>query len=65
VRRFGAIDRPLRARFAPGERELPLLQAIKGTILAAKPPESGECRFKSMSRFDLSQPRCSGSSIMK
>jgi hypothetical protein len=38
MRRFGALDRQLRVRFARGERELPLLKAIKGAILAAKPP---------------------------
>jgi len=30
--------------FARGERQLPLLNAINGAILAAKPLESGECR---------------------
>jgi hypothetical protein len=29
MQRFGALDRQLRARFARGERELPLLKAIK------------------------------------
>jgi hypothetical protein len=32
--------------FAHGDRDLPLLKAIKGAILAAKPLESGECRLK-------------------
>ena len=44
--RFGALDRWLRAHFARDEHELPLLKAIKGAILAGKPPESGECRLK-------------------
>ena len=39
------LDRQLRARFARGERELPLLKVIKGAILAARSPESGECRL--------------------
>jgi hypothetical protein len=33
------------ARFAHAERELQLLKALKGAILAAKPAESGECRI--------------------
>src|SRR4051794_32958983 len=45
MRRFGVLDRRLQSRFARGERELPLLKAIKGAILAEEPPESGECRI--------------------
>jgi len=45
MQRFDVLDRRLRARLARREREFPLLKAIKGVILAAKPPESGECRL--------------------
>jgi hypothetical protein len=55
MQRFGALDRQLRTRFARGERELPLLKAIKGAILAARPPESGECRLIPGSR-DAANP---------
>ena len=44
--RFGALERQLRARFAGGQRKLLLLKAIKGAILAARQPQSGECRVK-------------------
>ena len=36
----------LRARLARAECKLPLLKTIKGATLAAKPWESGECRFR-------------------
>jgi hypothetical protein len=46
MQHFGALDRQLRARFARGQRKLPLLRAIKGMILVARQPQSGECRFR-------------------
>ena len=45
MQRFAALERQLRARFARGERELPLLKATKGPILAPRPQEFGECRI--------------------
>jgi hypothetical protein len=46
MRRFSALNRQIRARFARCGRELPSLKAIQSAILAAKPPEAGECRIE-------------------
>jgi hypothetical protein len=51
--RFGALERQLRARFAGGQRKLLLLKAIKGAILAARQPQSGECRVKRANRLPV------------
>jgi hypothetical protein len=50
IQRYAALgcpDQGLRARFAAASAKFPLLNPIKGTILAAKPLESGKCRFHS------------------
>jgi hypothetical protein len=36
--------------FARGDSNLLLLKPVKGAMLAAKPPEAGECRFKCIGR---------------
>jgi len=42
--------------FARGERELPLLKALKGAIIAAKPLESDVCRLMRASHSNAGQP---------
>jgi len=61
MQHFGALDRQLRARFARGQRKLPLLRAIKGMILVARQPQSGECRFMTRS----AKPNASNISIVR
>jgi hypothetical protein len=39
--------------FAHGESDLPLRQPVRSTMLTAKPPVSGECRFKGAKPADL------------
>ena len=46
LHRFGAINRGLQSPFARTEHDLSLPEPVKGTILAPKPRESGECRFR-------------------
>jgi len=53
MQRFGPLDRQLRACFARGQRKLPLLKAIKGMILAARQPQSGERRVNSHSMGEI------------
>jgi hypothetical protein len=42
--------------FARGERELPLLKALKGAIIAAKPLESDVCRLTRTSHSNAGRP---------
>jgi hypothetical protein len=42
--------------FARGERELPLLKALKGAIIAAKPLESDVCRLMRTSHSNAGRP---------
>jgi hypothetical protein len=39
------VSRRPRSPLARGNGELPLPKPVRSAILAAKPPESGECRF--------------------
>lgn len=39
------VSRRPRSPLARGNGELPLPKPVNSAILAAKPPESGECRF--------------------
>jgi len=50
LQHLSAVNRRLRSPLACGEGDLPLLKAVRGAILAAKPPESGECRLNQIER---------------